>query len=213
MSLSVLIYIMVPPDGVVADIGIADFSSNPVFLLIDLVMMDNWLPRSPLTVQVVVVCPDRQEIGLGSGVANHQVTVVIEAGGPAAKGLGSVAVGEHVIAVAVAFHHGKGRVEGNPVDEIGQGAQATSYGRGWAAVQQDHALLVSLPAGGVTDEPPKGEDLAWFHHHSVQSAGGKLQVDNLSLLQGCVLRGKIATQWGTMTCRYMGKVIGRLLVL
>ena len=84
----------------------------------------------------------------------------ISAGGPAAEGLGTVGVREHVMGVAVALRHRQRRVEGHPENEVGELAEAAAHIAADAPQEEHHAGEVAAPRAGLPDEPPVAEGLA-----------------------------------------------------
>ena len=116
----------------------------------------------------------------------------IGAGSPAAEGLGTVGVREHVMGVAVALRHRQGRVEGHPENQIGQLAQPTADVPADLSQKQHHALLVALPGGGFSDAFPVAEGLAGIQDQPVQPLYGQPQVRYLILLPGHFFSPEVA---------------------
>ena len=131
---------------------------------------------------------EHQPPGVGGVVAHHEIHVVVEAGGPAAKGLGAVGVGKHVVAVPPPLGDGEGGVEGHPVEQVGP------HAGGYPAVAQNHPLHIAPPPGGLAYGPPEGEGLPRPQGQAVQTGRRQAQVGHLAALEGHVLPPQPAQQ-------------------
>lgn len=88
-----------------------------------------------MSMQVSIIHPDGQLVGIRRIISDHQVSVGIKAGGAAAERLGPVGIRKHIIAVAVAFCYGERRVDGHPENQIGKLAETAAAPRmeAWSA--------------------------------------------------------------------------------
>ena len=141
---------------------------------------------------------EHQPPGVGGVVAHHEIHVVVEAGGPAAKGLGAVGVGKHVVAVPPPLGHRQRGMEGHPVEQIGHLAQSATDPGGHPAVAQEHPLHIALPPGGLAHRPPEGQGLPWRQGESVQPGQGQAQIGHLIALEGHLLPPQLPQQRGAV---------------
>ena len=63
------------------------------------------MQHSPFSMQMSLSHMKPQLKGLICRIANHQVTIGIKAGGPAAEGLCAIGIREHIIPMTVALHN------------------------------------------------------------------------------------------------------------
>ena len=141
-------------------------------------------PATPL--QMGVRHLEHQPPGVGGVVAHHEIHVVVEAGGPAAKGLGAVGVGKHVVAVP-------------PPLGDGEGCGGSSSRAGWSS-GTGRPPRRRPPCRCAESSPPHSPSAGWacprparrrgsprLQRQAVQPGRRQAQVGDLAALEGHVL--------------------------
>ena len=166
--------------------------------LIDLIGAGLGSVGVPRPLQIPLSNLECQPVRAVRTVTDHQVHIVVAAGGPAPEGLGTSAVRKHVITVAVPLRYCERGMEGHPVNEIGQLAQPAPHRGGHLSIFQHHPLHITSPAAGIADAFPIGQGLSRQEDHSIQPLHRQTQVMHLVPLHPHIHVLQLSKQWGAV---------------
>ncbi len=138
--------------------------------------------RDP-SVQVRIIEPEFQSVGVGRIVLDPKVDVVVRKCGSRSEWNAAVDVGKDVEAMPVPFDDGQRCVGKHPKEQIAQLAKTAAHTLSHLALTQYQAFEVSLAGSRTTDMTPDGEGLPGTYDHTMQLGDGQSQIGTFVLLQ------------------------------
>lgn len=135
------------------------------------------------SVQVRIVQPEFQPVGVGRIVPDPKVDIVIRKRSSCSERNTAIYVRKNIEAVPVSLDYGQWRMGKHPKEQVAKLAETASHSFADLPLTQYQTFEVPLASSRTTDMTPDGEGLSGTYDHTVQLGDGQSQIGPFVLLQ------------------------------
>lgn len=135
------------------------------------------------SVQVRIVQPEFQSVGVGRIVPDPKVDIVVRKRSPCSERNAAIDIGKNIEAVPVSLDYGQRRMGKHPKEQIAKLTETASHSFADLPLTQYQTFEVSLASSRTADMTPDGEGLPGTYDHTMQLGDGQSQIGSFVLLQ------------------------------
>lgn len=135
------------------------------------------------SVQVRIVQPEFQPVGVGRIVSDPKVDIVVRKRSPCSERNAAIDIGKNIEAVPVSLDNGQRRMGKHPKEQIAKLTETASHSFADLPLIQHQTFEVPLASSRPAYMAPNGEGLAGAYDHAMELGDGQSQIGSFVLLQ------------------------------